>query len=545
MTANEADRWQALKEIFSAAIEVSADERDGYVLRACGGDEELLAQARRLLAIHQESSLALDHPVVPGTLLDAVSMPEELAAGRFRIVRQLGAGGMGEVYEAEDKALNLRLALKTIRGEHARQPAYLERLREEIRLLREVTHPNVCRVFDFFPGDATQPTFFTMELVEGESLAARLERAGALGEKEADELFRQVLDALSAAHAQGIIHRDLKPANIMLGRNADGGLRAVLMDFGVAQAPAKESTRATGETAPVGTPAYMSPEQLEACALTPASDLYSFGLVACEAATGKPLFMGATALAIVARKLTTPAASLVRPLPRRWRKVILRCLATNPEARYQTVAEVRHALFARRSRRWPYTAAAVLIIALVVVEWARKRPAEEALRVYEEGVVALGDTATVRALGLFEKAIERSPGFALAHARKAQAHALLDAPDLAREAMLRAMEARRSAWLPAARDRRVFDAIRALVTRDFQAAAERFEAAEALLDAGAARELSEQPDMARQHYLRVIEKDAGNATAHLRLATLAARRQDTAAALTALEQAQQAYERPG
>jgi len=543
MTANLADRWQALKEIFGAALEVPPDERDAFAANACRGDGELLAQARRLLAIHRESSLALDHPVVTGTLLDAVSMPAELAAGRFQIVRQLGAGGMGEVYEAEDKALNIRLALKTIRGEHARQPTYLERMREEIRLLREVTHPNVCRVFDFFPGDAAQPTFFTMELVAGESLAARLERAGPLAAKEADALFRQVLDALAAAHAQGIIHRDLKPANIMLGRNAEGGLRAVLMDFGVAQAPAKEPTRATGVTAPVGTPAYMSPEQLEAGALTPPSDLYSFALVACEAASGKPLFTGATALAVVARKLTTPAATLVQPLPRRWRKVILRCLAAKPEARYASAAQVRRALFAKKARRWPFAVAASMLLIAVLVEWTRMRPAEEALRVYEEGVAALGDTATERALGLFEKAIERSPNFALAHARKAQAHALLDAPDLAREAMLRAMEERRRTWLLAARDRRVFDAIRALVTRDFQTAAERFESAGSLLDAGAARELNEQPDLARRHYLRLLEKDAGNATAHLRLASLATRRQDTVAALTALDQAQKGYER--
>lgn len=543
MTNSPVESWQALKEIFSAAIEVGEEDREEFVRRACAGDEELLEQARRLLAIHRESSLALDHPVARVALLEGLAMPQELAAGRFRIVRRLGAGGMGEVYEAEDRALSLRLALKTIRGEYARQPAYLARLREEIRLLREVTHANVCRVFDFFPGDAEEPTFFTMELVEGESLAARLGRTGPLCERELAVMLGQILDALAAAHGQGIIHRDLKPANIMLGRNAEGGLRAVLMDFGVAQAPVKEAARTTGEGGPVGTPAYMSPEQLEGGVLTPASDLYAFGLMACEAAAGKPLFAGPTALAVLTRKLTTAAGTLVEVLPRRWRKAVLRCLAANPEDRYQSAAAVGRALFEKRARRWPLAAAAAVLALAGVAEWARTRPADEALRVYEEGVSALRDTATVRALALFEKAIARSPRFALAHARKAQALALLDAPDLAREAMLQAMEERRRVWLPRARDRRVFDAIRALVTRDFQTAAERFEAAGELLDAGAARELNEQSDMARRHYQRVLEDDAGSATAYLRLGSLAARRQDTEAALAALREAQRGYER--
>ena len=162
---------------------------------------------------------------------------------------------MGEVYEAADTALGgTRLALKTIRIEHASQPAYIARFKQELQLLRQITHANVCRVFDFFPDTAAgSPAFFTMELVEGETLAARLQRAGCLSADQAADIFAQVLRGLEAAHAAGIIHRDLKPANIMLAPSS----RVVLMDFGIAHG---ETGAATGETsltqgAIVGTPA--------------------------------------------------------------------------------------------------------------------------------------------------------------------------------------------------------------------------------------------------------------------------------------------------
>jgi serine/threonine-protein kinase len=276
---------------------------------------------------------------------------------------------MGEVYEALDNELGSRVAIKTILPALARDPVVVERFRREVLLARRVTHSNVCRVFELYSSETPSGAplkFLTMEFLDGESLAQRLKRVGPMSPDEALPLIRQVVAALHAAHAQGIVHRDFKPGNVMLvpaedGSAAEAGeVRAVVTDFGIARAlalaPEKEGTQ-TG--AVVGTPRYMAPEQLAGGAVTPATDVYALGLVMHEMVTGKLPDAEDTAQAS-----THPRNALERTtegLNSRWRAAIERCLAREPERRFQSALDVIPALEGSRHssrRRW---AAAALI----------------------------------------------------------------------------------------------------------------------------------------------------------------------------------------
>src|SRR2546421_7739345 len=206
----------------------------------------------------------------------------ELAGGRWRIVRLLGAGGMGEVYEAEDTELHEHVALKALPSRLAGDAEAIARLRREVQLARKVTHKNVCRIFDLglHERDGHATAFLTMELLSGETLAARLAGAGPLTPDQALPLLAQMAAALDEAHAAGVLHRDLKSANVLLV----SGERAMLMDFGIAR-------RRGSETGTIyGSPDYMAPEQLAGFEVTAAADIYALGVVAYEMVTGKVPF---------------------------------------------------------------------------------------------------------------------------------------------------------------------------------------------------------------------------------------------------------------
>jgi hypothetical protein len=264
---------------------------------------------------------------VPGTTL----------AERYRIVSPLGKGGMGEVYRAEDLKLGQTVALKFLPKSLAHNEEALARFTREVRLARQVSHPNVCRVFDI--GEIDGQTFLTMEFVDGEDIASLMRRIGRLPADKALEIARQVSAGLAAAHEHGIIHRDLKPANIML----DGRGRVRITDFGLAGL----SAEVQGENARAGTPAYMSPEQFSGGEVTPKSDLYSLGLVMYETFTGKRPYEATTfeEMARLREKSapTAPSTHLkdIDPLVER---VMLRCLEKNPVKRPASALQVAAAL---------------------------------------------------------------------------------------------------------------------------------------------------------------------------------------------------------
>jgi len=267
-------------------------------------------------------------------------LPGRLIAGRYRIIALLGKGGMGEVYRADDLTLGQGVALKFLPDEAARDEGLLERFRNEVRIARRVSHPNVCRVYDV--GDVDGQTFFTMEYVDGEDLASLLRRIGRLPQDKAIEIARQLCAGLAAAHAKGVLHRDMKPANIML----DGRGQAVIMDFGLAGI----ADNIRGPEVRSGTPAYMSPEQLAGTEVTPRSDIYALGLVLYEVFTGKRAFAEKaaekTAGVLHGHGDRTPSrpSSVVKDLDPIVEKVILRCLETSPSSRPATALAVAAAL---------------------------------------------------------------------------------------------------------------------------------------------------------------------------------------------------------
>ena len=270
-------------------------------------------------------------------LNEARFLPGRLLAGRYRIIALLGKGGMGEVYRADDLTLGQPVALKFLPEEASRDESLLERFRNEVRIARRVSHPNVCRVYDV--GEVDGQTFFTMEYVDGEDLASLLRRIGRLPHDKATDIGRQLCAGLAAAHSKGVLHRDLKPANIML----DGRGQVVMTDFGLAGL----ADQIHGVDVRSGTPAYMAPEQLAGKEVTAQSDIYSLGLVLYEVFTGKRAFAVET-LAEVVRTGTQSApsrpSSVVKDLDPAVERVILRCLEPEPRNRPASALGVAAAL---------------------------------------------------------------------------------------------------------------------------------------------------------------------------------------------------------
>jgi tetratricopeptide (TPR) repeat protein/tRNA A-37 threonylcarbamoyl transferase component Bud32 len=282
-----------------------------------------------------------------------VFAPGAIVAGRYRVVRFLAQGGMGEVYEVDDLELRERVALKTVRPEVAADFQAVDRFRREIQLARKVTHPNVCRIFDVShhrPAGASEATIFlTMELLTGETLAERLRRDGPLPLAEALPVARQICLGLAAAHQVGVVHRDLKPGNVFLvtGR---GAARAVVTDFGLARLESGHDPNAMTLTTAgglVGTPAYLAPEQLEGGEITTAVDIYALGIVLYEMATGTVPFVGDSVLATAVKRLKeVPVSPRVHAphLDGHWEAAILRCLERDPAARFASPLDVAAAL---------------------------------------------------------------------------------------------------------------------------------------------------------------------------------------------------------
>jgi tetratricopeptide (TPR) repeat protein/tRNA A-37 threonylcarbamoyl transferase component Bud32 len=309
----------------------------------------------------------------------------DLLCERFRVVRFIARGGMGELYEAEDLTLGERVALKTIRSEIAAHERATQRFRREVQLARKVTHPNICRIFDLFEhrpaeGTASAVSFVTMELLQGETLAQRLRRTGPVSVEEALPIVQQLAAALSAAHAAEIIHRDFKSNNVML---LDAGPsrppRVVVTDFGLAHSLGEPGLRDEAITQAgdlVGTWQYMSPEQLEGGTLTPASDIYALGIVIYEMVTGQRPFDGDTAIAGALQRVVGQAPKSpreVRPdLSVSWDQAIMRCLARYPDRRFSEAADVARALDSANAARTPHgrfgwVAAAALLILVIVL----------------------------------------------------------------------------------------------------------------------------------------------------------------------------------
>ncbi|MDQ3817891.1 MAG: serine/threonine protein kinase, partial [Acidobacteriota bacterium] len=257
---------------------------------------------------------------------------------RYRIVSLLGRGGMGEVYRADDLKLGQAVALKFLPVSLSGDGAALARFHREVRVARQVSHRNVCRVYDI--GEVAGHHFLSMEFIKGEELSSLIRRIGRLPADKAVEVARQICAGLAAAHDMNVLHRDLKPSNVMI--DADGNAR--ITDFGLAGLAEEIRSDEVG----AGTPAYMAPEQLEGREVTTRSDIYSLGLVLYELFTGKRAFEARTLdeLMRLRRSDTTPTtpSSLVKDIDPLVERVILRCLEKDPNTRPSSALQVAAAL---------------------------------------------------------------------------------------------------------------------------------------------------------------------------------------------------------
>lgn len=267
----------------------------------------------------------------------------EIIAERYHVVARLGAGGMGQVYLAEHVRMGRKSAVKVMNPSLARDADAISRFNREAANASRISHPNVASIYDF--GETTDGLIYlAMEFVEGESLTALIERQGTLPPARAAAIVRQTGDALAAAHELGMVHRDLKPDNIMIARGREGTDLVKVVDFGIAKAAGTDAQKVTRTGLIVGTPEYMSPEQLSGDPLDARSDVYSLGLVAFTMLTGAPPFPSDTAQESMIMRLTERPRSLaeMRPdiaWPAQVQQVMDRALQRDANSRYASAAE--------------------------------------------------------------------------------------------------------------------------------------------------------------------------------------------------------------
>jgi serine/threonine protein kinase/Flp pilus assembly protein TadD len=343
--ATQPDNWEAVKALFEAALEENAANRSSFLKVQCP-DASLRAEVERPLAEHDEAVSFLSTPALGNVAREkeapAARLSEgEVLAGRFRIIRFIASGGMGEVYEAEDEELREHVAIKTIRAEILVQPNAMARFKREVHLARQVTHPNVCRIFDLFrhkPNGGNEPqeaVFISMELLDGKTLAAHLQQHGSMNCNQALPLVSQMVSALSAAHHLGIVHRDFKPGNVMLVGNGSQML-AKVTDFGLARSLRPDDNSTLSRTEVVGTPSYMAPEQFLG-QYGPETDVYALGLTIFEMLTAKlPTSRNAPFKDVRSDK--------TKNISSRWQSVITKCVAPDPSDRFHEVEDVSRLL---------------------------------------------------------------------------------------------------------------------------------------------------------------------------------------------------------
>ena len=587
------ERLNKARQLFAEAVKLPESEWHAFLIQSCGCDRDLIADVEALLAQPNGTEAAIadvrirasQRPTVTTTpaasgLDTPAFLPDQVLAGRYRIVKVIGKGGMGEVYEAEDKELRERVALKMIRSDIAAGEQALARFKREIQLARRVTHPNVCRIFDLVyhaelgQGDSDRgekrTTFLTMELLKGETLSQRLRRSGRFKPDEALPLTGQMAAALTAAHKAGVVHRDFKSSNVILvpSKEYEGGLRAVVTDFGLArQSITSEDSLLTASHVDeiAGTPAYMAPEQVRGERVTPASDIYAFGVVLYELVTGTLPFTGDSPWAVAIKRLDEAPPSprkYVPDLDLKFEATILRCLERNPADRFPTALDVVMAMggesvplapsFMTRRRAATAAMAAVVLVGAVAGwrEWANasRRLPPEAQAFYEEGVGDIAAGAYFAATKALEEAAKVAPRAVQVHARLAEAWVSLDMPEKAGEEML--LVRRQDLSRLSKADRLQIEAIDLSITREFAAAAAKYEelaraganSADVAVDLGRAYENADRPDDAIRSYRRAAEGSEHNPAAWLRLGVLYNRQSSNGKSGEAFAQADRLYQ---
>ena len=385
------EQWQKLRPILESAMELEPDSRPAYVDSACAGDEVLRREILSLLSEPNKSDRFLMEPALDMVrrhmAQDQAQMEraEEVALvgkqiSHYLILNKLGGGGMGVVYEAKDTRLGRHVALKFLPVDVARDPQALERFQREARAASALNHPHICTIHDF--GKCERGPFMVMEALEGSTLKHRIS-GKPLPCESVVELGIQIAEALEAAHAKAVLHRDITPTNVFVTQRGE----AKLLDFGLAKLPeataenlgsqedttTEHSKDLTVPGALMGTAPYMSPEQIRGEPVDARSDIFSFGAVLYEMATGQPPFSGETIERIREAILSKEPASprkLNPRLPAGLEGVILKALQKERSARYQSASDLLHDLNefqrAKQRRKVWVTRAVVAVLTLLV-----------------------------------------------------------------------------------------------------------------------------------------------------------------------------------
>ena len=350
---SDASRWRRLEELLHAALEHDAADRSTFLKGACADDEDLRREVESLLGRQGQEAGFLGASTLQATVRSVMGDLESDGSligrrlGAYDVEVWLGAGGMGEVYKARDTRLNRTVAIKVLRGTLAVDSQLRERFDREARAISQLTHPHICTLYDV--GDHQGTPFLVMEYLDGETLAHRVQK-GALPLDHALRYAIEIADALEKAHRAGVVHRDLKPANVMLTKSG-----AKVLDFGLARIGATTSTTTADSMLPttppnltaqgtiLGTLQYMAPEQLEGRQADARTDIFAFGTLVYEMLTGKQAFEGRSQAALIAAILEREPApvSTFNPVsPPTLDAVLKRCLAKDPDQRWQSAADL-------------------------------------------------------------------------------------------------------------------------------------------------------------------------------------------------------------
>ncbi|MCG3163843.1 MAG: Serine/threonine-protein kinase PknD [Acidobacteria bacterium] len=353
------ERWGQIEKFFYSAIELEPDKRSAFLDEACAGDDALRSELEELLAAHEQPEIgfeAIKSEIAAGLIAEEKSgSMEGMTLGRYHIISSLGAGGMGEVYRALDTRLEREVAVKILPAHLADNPEALLRFEREAKAVAALSHPNILSIHDFGTENVENGrsvSYAVIELLRGETLRNRLSR-GALPSRKAVGIAIEIAEGLSAAHAKSITHRDLKPENIFL--TSDG--RTKILDFGLARIKAAVSdenifsaTTRSSITEPgivMGTPSYMSPEQVRGAEVEATSDIFSFGSVLYEMVTGKRPFAERTVadtMAAILRDDPPELSDSGKNIPPDLEQVIIHCLEKNPAERFQSARDLAFAL---------------------------------------------------------------------------------------------------------------------------------------------------------------------------------------------------------
>jgi tetratricopeptide (TPR) repeat protein len=566
--------WQRLKPLFHAALDCNVEQRAAFISDACGTDAELKENLEKLLQAAGESTRAFDGPILQLSAYSDVRFQSgETLLGRFRIIRPIGRGGMGEVFEAEDLQLG-RIALKTIRGGIASSPDVLNRFRQEVQLARKISGSRVCRIHELYllpANNGFPPTaFLTMEYLDGITLAEKLKRDGPFSLPDALQIALDICEGLHLIHENGVIHRDMKSANVMLCSRGNESSRAVLMDFGLARnldaainiagGPTADLEMGTAAGVVMGTPAYMAPEQFEAKAVSPATDFYALGIVLYELLTGIHPYAAATPVGAAIRRARRrdPISSVQRRIPRHWDAIVEKCLQYDPEKRFQSSEEVAKALRAGPlnvtniaiDHPWLVRIAGAFLLATAafgIVAWWHYgqyyQPNADEQRWYEAGLTALREASYLKATRALETATAKDQRYTMAHARLAEAWANLDFDERAQQEMLIASSGENR--LPSL-DHMYLNAIRATLTHDFRGSIDLYskilaklpatEKAAGYVDLGMAYEKAGDPQRALDYYGKSSSLNPDNPAPWLRAGMVETR-------LNRMTEANQAFSR--